>query len=71
MVKTKRRIQPVCVQIPLIDLQIGVFGAFFHSLPQKARADLTGESLPAVLFLNVDGVNSDIIAVQDSKPRSD
>lgn len=48
-------------------LKIGVAGASFFALIEKTGTDLTGISSAAIIFTYMNGIDADVVAIQDSK----
>ena len=66
--KPQRFIKSAGIVISFYNLKICILCTFFHSFFQKSGADLTGIAMFAVFFFDMDGVNTDVVSVQDTKP---
>ena len=71
MTETKGGVKLLGGSVALDYLEIGVFRPVFPAFRQKSGADLPGKPLTAVLFFYMDCINSDVIAVQNTKSCGD
>ena len=69
--KPQRFIKSAGIVISFYNLKICILCTFFHSFFQKSGADLTGIAMFAVFFFDMDGIDADIISVQNTKSGCD
>ena len=67
ILKSKRAVKLFCGSIVFYHLKIGVAGASFFALIEKTGTDLTGISSAAIIFTYMNGIDADVVAIQDSK----
>ena len=67
ILKSKRAVKLFCGSIVFYHLKISVAGASFFALIEKTGTDLTGISSAAIIFTHMNGIDTDVVAIQDSK----